>query len=77
MLELEYIRKPSIVTLKSAIKKAIAKGETFIVLQWGENQISLEHVHYSGGFRPQWVGNGRIGRNSGYDLANDLNKGVK
>lgn len=76
MLELEYTRKPSIATIKAAAKKAVANGETFIVFQWGENQIALEHVHYSGGYRPIWVGSGWIGRSSGQDIANDLNKGA-
>jgi hypothetical protein len=64
MFAIEYTNKPSKPTLCAAIKKAIAKGETFIQLTWGENQITLSK--YSGG----WDGRGWIGKHGGQDLAN-------
>ena len=73
MIEIDYTNKPSITTLKAAIKKAAAAGHDFIVLSWGENQITIEQVQYAGGYRPQWVGRGWIGRNGGQDIANALN----
>jgi len=73
MIEIDYTNKPSITTLKAAIKKAAAAGHDFIVLSWGENQISIERVQYAAGYRPVWVGRGWIGRNSGQDIANTLN----
>lgn len=35
MKQIDYTNKPSITTLKAAIKKAIATGETWIQTQWG------------------------------------------
>ena len=72
MYEIDYTNKPSITTLRAAIRKAINLGMPYIVLTWGENQITLEHVGYAGGYRPQWVGRGWIGRNGGQDLAQEL-----
>jgi hypothetical protein len=69
MHQVEYQNKPGIVTLKSAIKKAVAKGETFIQLIWGENQITIEKTQWG------WLGTGWIGKNGGQDLANDLQRG--
>ena len=46
MHQIEYTNKPSITTLKAAIKKAVAKGETWIQLIWGENQITIERTPY-------------------------------
>jgi hypothetical protein len=69
MHQIEYTNKPSIVTLKAAIKKAVAKGETWIQLIWGENQITIERTPYG------WTGTGWIGRNGGHDLANELQRG--
>jgi hypothetical protein len=46
MHQIEYTNKPSITTLKAAIKKAAAKGETWIQLIWGENQITIERTPY-------------------------------
>ena len=72
MIEIDYTNKPSITTLRAAIRKAAAAGKTFIVLTWGENRILIERVNYAGGYRPQWVGTGWIGRNGGHDLAQEL-----
>jgi hypothetical protein len=69
MHQIEYNNKPSITTLKAAIKKATAKGETWIQLTWGENQITIERTPYG------WTGRGWIGRNGGQDLANELQRG--
>jgi hypothetical protein len=68
MHQIEYTNKPSITTLKAAIKKAAAKGETWIQLIWGENQITIERTPYG------WTGQGWIGRNGGQDLANELQR---
>jgi hypothetical protein len=68
MTQIEYDNKPSIVTLKTALKKAVAKGETFIQFFWGENQITIERTAFG------WTGNGWIGKNGGQDLANGLNR---
>jgi hypothetical protein len=73
MHQIEYTNKPSITTLKAAIKKAVAKGETWIQLTWGENQITLENSGQSW-YGSGWTGSGWIGRNGGYDLAQELNK---
>ncbi len=70
--QIEYTNKPSIVTLRAAIRKAAGAGADFIQLSWGENQITLERVQYAGGYRPQWIGSGWIGRNGGQDLAQEL-----
>ena len=72
MHEIDYTNKPSITTLRAAIRKAAAAGKTFIVLNWGENRILIERVNYAGGYRPQWQGTGWIGRNGGQDLAQEL-----
>jgi hypothetical protein len=69
MHEVNYTKKPSITTLRAALKKAVKNGETFIQLIWGENQITIEY-HAN---RGKWSGNGWIGRNGGFDLANELN----
>jgi hypothetical protein len=68
MKQIEYTNKPSITTLKAAIKKAVAKGETWIQLIWGENQIIIERTQWG------WSGNGWIGPNGGQDLANELQR---
>lgn len=70
MIEINYTKKPSITTLRSAIKKSVNQGKTFIQLIWGENQITLERMGANG----HWIGSGWIGRNGGQDLANELNK---
>lgn len=68
MIQLEYTKKPSIVTIRAAIKKAIAAGESFIQLIWGENQITIERTQWG------WHGGGWIGKHGGQDLANELNR---
>jgi hypothetical protein len=65
-MQIDYTNKPSITTLRAAIKKAAAAENTFIVLTWGENQITLEKTAYG------WHGRGWIGRNGGQDLADEL-----
>jgi len=66
MHEIDYINKPSITTLRAAIRKAAKQGHAFIVLTWGENQITLEHTRWG------WNGRGWIGRSGGHDLAQEL-----
>lgn len=66
MTQIEYTNKPSITTLRAAIKKAVSKGETFIQLTWGENQITIERTQWG------WGGRGWIGKNGGYDLARSI-----
>ena len=58
----EYTNKPSIVTLRAALRKAIAQGADFIQLTWGENQITVELTEHG------WLGSGWIGKNGGHDL---------
>ena len=65
-MQIEYTKKPSIATLRAAIRKAAAAGHDFVILTWGENQISLEHAPHG------WFGRGWIGRSSGQDLAREL-----
>jgi len=69
-------KKPSVVSLKKAIKEAVREGADFIQLIWGENQITLEKLAHSSWTGP-WVGNGWIGKNGGSDLADELNKELK
>jgi len=66
MKTIEYTNKPSITTLRAAIKKAAATGEAWIQLTWGENQITIEKTTWG------WTGSGWIGRNGGQDLAVEL-----
>jgi len=68
-MEFNYTKKPSITVLRAAIKQAAKIGETQITLIWGENVIDIEY-HAN---RDKWSGNGWIGRNGGFDLANELN----
>lgn len=69
MYQRNYDKKPSITTLRTTIRKAKNAGKTFIQLVWGENVITIEY-HAN---RGKWSGNGWIGRNGGFDLANELN----
>lgn len=62
----EYTSKPSIVTLRAALRKAVAQGADFIQLSWGENQITVELTTYG------WIGHGCIGKNGGQNLAHEL-----
>lgn len=69
MIEIDYTKKPSVTQLRAAIKKAVSQGATSICLTWGENQITIEF----NGSNDKWRGSGWIGRNGGFDLANELN----
>lgn len=69
MFEVNYTKKPSITVLRAAIRKAATLGFKTITLIWGENVIDIEY-HAN---RDKWAGNGWIGRNGGFDLANELN----
>ena len=74
MIEIEYTNKPSAPTLRAAIRKAVASSDahdTRIFLTWGENRIDIERGAWG------WSGRGWIGRNSGQDLANELNQQEK
>ena len=66
MVEIEYTNKPSVVTLRAAIRKAAKAGKTWISLQWGENRILVQKTQWG------WTGHGWIGRNGGQDLAAEL-----
>jgi hypothetical protein len=68
IIERDFTNKPSIVTIKSTIRKAVAQGGTFIIIRWGENQINIEQSQWG------WIGQGWIGRHGGYDLAYEMNK---
>jgi len=61
-----YANKPSVTTLRAALRKAAAQGGDFIQLSWGENQITVERTNYG------WTGTGWIGKNGGQDLAHEL-----
>ena len=61
-------RKPSKVQIFAKLKPLLKTGENFILIQWGENQITLENLA-SG-----WLGYGWIKGLSGDDLARELNK---
>ena len=65
----EYTSKPSIVTLRAALRKAVAQGADFIQLTWGENQITIELGTSHG-----WIGSGWIGKNGGDDLAREMRR---
>jgi hypothetical protein len=67
IIQHDYTNKPSIVTLRVALRKAAARGGDFIQLTWGENQITVERGPYG------WMGRGWIGKNGGQDLAHELN----
>ena len=70
MKQIEFTgRKPSKVQIMAKIKPALKTGETFIEVQWGENQITLERFGANG----YWVGSGWIKALSGDDLAKELN----
>lgn len=62
----DYIKKPSVTTLRAALRRAVAGGSDFIQLTWGENQITVEHTLYG------WEGYGWIGRTGGDDLAREI-----
>lgn len=68
MQQIEYIKKPSITTIRAAAIKAINSGETWIQFVWGENQITLEESDWG------WVGRGWIGKNGGQDLADEISR---
>ena len=61
-------RKPSKVQIFAKLKPLLKTGETFILIQWGENQITLENLA-SG-----WLGYGWIKDISGDDISRELNK---
>lgn len=63
MVQIEYTKKPSGPTLRAAIRKALAAGETWLQLTWGENQITIERTARG------LTGQGWIGRHGGQDLA--------
>lgn len=62
-------RKPSKVQIMAKLKPLLKAGETFIQIQWGENQITLERFGSNG----HWIGSGWIKALSGDDLAKELN----
>ena len=70
IIQHDYTNKPSVVTLRAALRKAIAQGGDFIQLTWGENQITVERTPYG------WIGRGWSCRNCGQDLANEMQRGA-
>jgi hypothetical protein len=66
-------RKPSKAQINAKLKPLLKAGETFIQIQWGENQITLERFGTNG----HWVGSGWIKGLSGYDLGQELNNQLK
>ena len=66
IIEHDYPRKPSAVTLRSALRKALARGGVLVQFRWGENEIMVERTMYG------WCGHGWIGRTSGADLAKEI-----
>jgi len=66
-------RKPSKVQIFAKLKPLLKTGETFIQIQWGENQITLERF----GAHGQWFGSGWIKSLSGDDIAKELNNQLK
>lgn len=67
----QFARKPSIVSLRSALRRAIARGSNFIQLTWGENEIVVERTQYG------WIGYGWISQVGGADLAQELDQEAK
>jgi hypothetical protein len=63
-------RKPSKIQINAKLKPLLKTNETFIQIQWGENQITLERYGANG----HWVGSGWIKGISGDDLARDITK---
>jgi hypothetical protein len=61
-------RCPSLAQIKAQIKKAVAEGHDYIELNWGENQITLEHND----MMELWTGHGWIRRIGGDDLAREM-----
>ena len=68
MFSVSYAHKPSVVTLRAALRKAAASGGDFIQLTWGENQITVELTEHG------WLGSGWIGKNGGDDLAREMGR---
>lgn len=75
--EHEWDHKPSITSLKAAVKKSIAAGYTTIHLTWGENQIRLEKQTRWIGNNGPWDGEGWISKKGGADLAKQLNEEIR
>lgn len=65
-------RKPSKAQINAKLKPLLKAGETFIQIQWGENQITLERF----GAHGHWIGSGWIKGISGDDLSKELNKPI-
>ena len=68
IVEKQFTNKPSFVSVNCAVRDAIADGAICVILQWGENQISVELTAYG------WCGRGWIGKSNGQDIANKLNQ---
>ena len=66
MFEINYTNKPSKTTLKANIIKALNNGKTYIVIRWGENQITIDKTVYG------LIGQGWIGKNGGDDIARSI-----
>jgi hypothetical protein len=57
----EYTHKPSMATLRAALRRAMDQGSDSVQLTWGENEITVERTQYG------WIGYGWIGRSGGDD----------
>ena len=68
IVEREFNRKPSFVSVNCTVRDFVAEGATFIILRCGENQIIVERTAYG------WCGRGWIGKSCGQDIANKLNR---
>ena len=63
MFEIQYTNKPSKPTIIARVRKALNNKNDFIIISWGENQITIEKNIYG------LIGRGWIGKNSGHDIA--------
>jgi hypothetical protein len=72
-ISFEYNR-PSITTIRAAVRKAMRQGHKEITVTWGENQIRLEKQTQWIGDRGPWTGDGWIRQYGGDDMAQMFNK---
>lgn len=68
IVEKQFSHKPSFVSINCTVRDAIKKQANYIIIQWGENQITLELSSHG------WFGTGWIGRIGGDDIAMKLNR---
>jgi hypothetical protein len=63
MFTIQYNHKPSKPTIIACVRKALNNKSDYIIIIWGENQITIEKTIYG------LIGSGWIGKNSGQDIA--------